>query len=237
MTQPFVAFPCSAELRSETEKLIINLHMGVSEPQNKLAMSTIELLIEDLLDGFLLKLIDVLEMQNFMAKMVRSTAGTINKAGSTIASASLKKMDNKQLRPMGEHVAGLMLDVDVEGDVQPWMGVPVTDDLSTEIEGLLVGLRGDTPKEFVPVAMDVLDKLTDQAVDVYINESVRLLQVGIVLRKMASAATSAVKGAMRLMLKKTLPDLNDDQLRALADYIDHLHITDGEPVKIIENAA
>lgn len=231
MTQPFVAFPCSSELRSETEKLIINLHMGVVEPQNKLAMSTIDLLIEDLLNGFLLNLIDVLEMKNFMAKMVRNTAGT------SIASASLKKMDNPQLRPMGEHVAGLMLDVEVEGEVQPWMGVPVTDGLSTEIEALLAGLRGETPSEYVPVAMGVLDKLTEQAVDMYINESVRLLQVGIVLRKMAGAATSAVKGAMRLMLKKTLPDLDDNQLRALADYIDHLHITDGEPVKIIENAA
>ena len=236
MTQPFVAFPCSSELRTDTEKLIINLHMGVSEPQNKLALSTIDLLIEDLLDGFLLNLIDVLEMQSFMAKMVRSTAGTINKAGTSIASASLKKMDNKQLQPMGEHVAGLMLDVEIGDEIQPWMGVPVKDDLSTEIEGLLTGLRGDTPKAFVPVAMDVFDKLTEQAVEVYINESVRLLQAGIVLRKMASAATSAVKAAMRMMIKKTLPDLDDNQLRALADYIDKIHIMDGEPVKIIEAA-
>ena len=233
MTKPFVAFPCSAELRNDTEKLIINLHARVSEPQNKMAMSTIDLLIEDLLNGFLLNLIDVLEMKNFMAKLVRSTANTINKAGSSIANASLKRMDNEQLRPMGEHVASLMLDVQIEDQVHPWMGVPVTDDLSTEIEGLLVGLRGDSPKDFVPVAMDVLDKLTDQAVDVYIAESVRLLQVGIVLRKMASGATSAVKGAMRMMVKKTLPDLDETQLRALADYIDHIHITDGEPVKII----
>ncbi|MGB1466705.1 MAG: hypothetical protein ACPG8O_10060 [Alcanivorax nanhaiticus] len=236
MTQPFIAFPCSSELRTETEKLIINLHAGVDEPQSQLAMSTIDLLIEDLLNGFLLNLIEVLEMKNFMAKLVRSTAGTINKAGTSIASASLKKMDNQQLRPMGEHVAGLMLDVEAEGEVQPWMGVPVTDGLSTEIKALLAGLRGGTPSEYVPVAMGVLDQLTDQAVEVYINDSVRLLEVGIVLRKMAGAATAAVKGAMRLMLKKTLPDLDDNQLRALADYIDHLHITDGEPVKIIEAA-
>ena len=233
MTRPFVAFPCSSELRNETEKLIINLHSGVTEPQNTLAMSTIELLIEDLLKGFLLNLIDVLEMQNFMAKLVRSTAGTINKAGSSIANASLKKMDNQQMRPMGEHVASLMLDVEVKGEIQPWMGVPVTEALSTEIEALLEGLRGETPKAHIPIAMDVLDNLTEQAVEVYIAESVRLLQVGLVLRKMASAATSAVKGAMRLMVKKTLPDLDEAQLRALADYIDTLHIVDGEPVRIV----
>ncbi|ERP86787.1 hypothetical protein Q670_16825 [Alcanivorax sp. P2S70] len=233
---PFVAFPCSAELRSETEKLIINLRAGVSEPQNKAAMATIDLLIEDLLDGFLLKLIDVLEMQNFMAKLVRSTAGTINKAGSSIANASLKKMDNDQMRPMADHVASLMLDVEVNGEVQPWMGVPVSAELSKELHDVAAGLCADTPKEFVSMAMDTLDKLTAQAAEVYISESVRLLQVGIVLRKMASAAISAVKGAMRLMLKKTLPDLDETQLKALGDYINTLHVTDGAAVEFKESA-
>ncbi|MZR61786.1 hypothetical protein [Alcanivorax sp. DP30] len=236
MTSPFVAFPCSDALRSETEKLIINLNAGVTEPQNKLAMQTIDLLIEDLLAGFLLNLIDVLEMKNFMARLVRSTGGTINKAGSSIANASLKKMDNKQMRPMADHVASLMLDVQINDEVQPWMGVPVDEALSSEIEKLIDGLRSDNPKVFVPMAMDVLEKLTDQAADVYISQSVQLLQVGMVLRKMASAAISAVKGAMRMMNKKTLPDLNEEQLRALADYIDDLHIMEGEPVKIVSAA-
>lgn len=236
MTSPFVAFPCSDALRSETEKLIINLNAGVTEPQNKLAMQTIDLLIEDLLAGFLLNLIDVLEMKNFMARLVRSTAGTINKAGSSIANASLKKMDNKQMRPMADHVASLMLDVQINDEVQPWMGVPVDEALSSEIEKLIDDLRGDNPKACVPMAMDVLEKLTDQAADVYISQSVQLLQVGMVLRKMASATISAVKGAMRMMNKKTLPDLNEEQLRALADYIDDLHIMEGEPVKIVSAA-
>lgn len=236
MPTPFVAFPCSAELRSETEKLIINLRAGVSEPQNKAAMATIDLLIEDLLNGFLLNLIDVLEMQNFMAKLVRSTAGTINKAGTTIANASLKKMDNKQMRPMADHVASLMLDVEVDGEIQPWMGVPVNAELSAELAQVVTGLRSDNPKQSVPMAMDVLDKLTAQAAEVYISESVRLLGVGMVLRKMASAAISAVKGAMRLMVKKTLPDLDEQQLRALADYIETLHVTDGATVEFRETA-
>lgn len=236
MPTPFVAFPCSAELRSETEKLIINLRAGVSEPQNKAAMATIDLLIEDLLNGFLLNLIDVLEMQNFMARLVRSTAGTINKAGTTIANASLKKMDNKQMRPMADHVASLMLDVEVDGEIQPWMGVPVNAELSAELAQVVTGLRSDNPKQSVPMAMDVLDKLTAQAAEVYISESVRLLGVGMVLRKMASAAISAVKGAMRLMVKKTLPDLDEQQLRALADYIETLHVTDGATVEFRETA-
>ena len=85
-----------------------------------------------------------------------------------------------------------MLDVEVNGEVQPWMGVPVSAELSKELHDVATGLCSDTPKEFVSMAMDTWIN-SAQAAEVYISESVRLLQVGIVLRKMASAAISAVK--------------------------------------------
>lgn len=223
----YVAYQASPRIRANSEKLVRNIESGVASSQADLMTDVMYDFINETLQVFFVDVIEIVEMSPFMEKVMMGSVATIKATVTKISKTIIHKLDNRQLTPLAEHMKSLMLTAsDADGRPQPYVGFSIPDELQQRIHDTIVGLRGDTPRAHVQAFTDILYQVTDLALDAYFQTPLDLMKLGFILRKLADGGMEVVHGACHLAIRKVVPDMNDKHLRAVADYMEKLVITD-----------
>lgn len=218
----YIAFPTSSTLREDSLALIDHLESGSKAPQNAIINRVVANMTEELLKAFLVDTVDALKLQPVFAKLVHATVATISTTVQGLSKTVINKMDNEQMQPMVAHVKTLMLNTQADGQVQPWMGFAISAEQHQKMQTVFAGLRSDNPKAHVQDFVAVLSQIADQAIDVYLEQSMELLKLGFILRKLTDGGTGVIKSAMHTLIRKTVPDLSIEQLIAAAAHLESL---------------
>jgi hypothetical protein len=225
----YIAFPSSPELRELSRRLIQNLVNGVPEPQHELVSRIMLDFTDELLKVFLLDMIEVVKLTPLMEKLVHGTVNTIRSTVHSVTRTIVHRLDKGQLRQLGDYIRKLMLTVPgPDGLPQPWVGFPIDAGFELRVRRVIGGLQSDTPNTQVPELVAVLCSISDRAIQVYVVQPIELIRLGFVLRKVADGGARVISGAIHMLIRRLVPDLNKQQYRDLATYLQGMLITNPE---------
>lgn len=227
-----IAFVSSPELRRDSEQLITQVEAGSRESQGELMISTINRCADEILQVFFVDLIDLLHLNPLLAKVITGAVATIKTTVHGIARTIIHKLDNQQLTPLAEYMGGIMLTApDTSGDPTPYVGFPVSEETQARLQKLLQDMRKDDPKQHERELASLLNEITDRALDAYMLTPIELLKLGLILRKTSEGGVSVIRGAIHLVIRKVLPDLDGNQLLAIANHLSGLVVTNTKPFR------
>lgn len=227
-----IAFVSSPELRRDSEQLITQVEAGSRESQSELMISTINRCADEILQVFFVDLIDLLHLNPLLAKVITGAVATIKTTVHGIARTIIHKLDNQQLTPLAEYMGGIMLTApDTSGDPTPYVGFPVSEETQARLQKLLQDMRKDDPKQHERELASLLNEITDRALDAYMLTPIELLKLGLILRKTSEGGVSVIRGAIHLVIRKVLPDLDGNQLLAIANHLSGLVVTNTKPFR------
>lgn len=230
MSPTYIAFRSSPALRQDSRRFLRNLALASPEPQSPLIASIMADFTDELLQVFMLDIIDLMQLSPFMHKLVHGTVSTIKSTVHGTTRAVVHKLSNQQLRPLAGYVQGLMLNVnDAQGDTQPWVGFAIDEAFHQRLRHLIQAMRADQPKAQEAELIGCLREVTDRAIAVYIDTPTALVGLGFVMRKVADGAASVIHKASHALIAKLIPDLQAEQYAQLADYMEGLLLSGALP--------
>lgn len=223
-----IAFLSSDQLRRNSEQLIANIEARSRAPQSDLMINIMSDFTDEVLQVFFIDIIDLLQLSHFMQRVIHGSVSTIKSTIHSISRTIIHKLDNKQIVPMADYMGSLMLTApDASGDDRAWVGFPVSEAMVDRLDTLINNIRHGNPQEHTQELSSVLNEITDLAMAAYFTMPIELLKLGFILRKMAEGGVSVIRGAVHIVIRKLIPDLSNEQLLAVANYMDTLILRNG----------
>lgn len=227
-----IAFVSSAELRRHSEQLIAQVEAGGRESQAELMIATINRFTDEILKVFFLDLIDLLQLQHLLSRLIHGAVATIKSTIHGVARGIIHRLDNDAFLPLADYMGGVMLTApDTSGDPTPYIGFPVDEATRLRLQQLQDDMRAGDPRHHEQELAGLLTEITDRALQVYLLTPIELLRLGFLLRKSAEGGVSVVRGAIHLLIRRLLPELDGPQLLAVAHHLGGLLLTDGQPYR------
>lgn len=227
-----IAFVSSAELRRHSEQLIARVEAGGRESQAELMIATINRFTDEILRVFFLDLIDLLQLNHLLSRLIHGAVATIKSTIHGVARGIIHRLDNDAFLPLADYMGGVMLTApDTSGDPTPYIGFPVDEAIRLRLQRLQDDMRGGNPRHHEQELAVILTEITDRALQVYLQTPIELLRLGFLLRKSAEGGVTVVRGAIHLLIKRLLPELDGPQLLAVAHHLGGLLLADGKPYR------
>ena len=227
-----IAFVSSAELRRHSEQLIAQVEAGGRESQAELMIATINRFTDEILTVFFLDLIDLLQLKHLPTRLIHGAVASIKSTIHGVARGIIHHLDNDAFLPLADYMGGVMLTApDTSGDPTPYIGFPVEEATRLRLQRLQDTMRSGDPRTHEQELAGLLTEITDRALQVYLVTPIELLRLGFLLRKSAEAGVSVVRGAIHLLIRRLLPELDGPQLLAVAHHLGGLLLADGKPYR------
>ncbi len=112
-------------------------------------------------------------------------------------------------------------------EAKGWVAFEISSELRQRAEAVVRDLRtGSNNREFVPELVKVVLAMTDRGLYYYFLHPLEEAGVGTVTRGAVKLALGAAGRTLPTVIRKTVKSLDDEQLLKIADFIDHILITD-----------
>jgi hypothetical protein len=215
MTSYFGIVP-SDELSSDIN--LAKTKRGSSEPLYPLRDKISLKLNDELIDNLLVKLV-----QQFPASDKRDTAeklaGYVRSTVSVLLKQLLGKAPNDQVLKSMDFLEASTF-VDNAGTTR--IGTQLPDDLVSQMKASFAAAYAGQGKEQRQALATVFKLFSDQIIKHYMTDFNKTLDLGLIKRKAAELATSAVGKAVHMAIDKLFPALTQAELEAVAHHFDSL---------------
>lgn len=213
MTSYFGMVP-SDELSSDIN--LAKTKRGSSEPLYPLRDKISLKLNDELIDKLLVQL-----LQQFPASEKRDTAeklaGYVRSTVNVLLKQLLGKAPNEQVLKSLDFLEASTF-VDNEGNTR--VGTPLPDDLVNQMKASFAAVYAGQGKEQRQALATVFKLFSDQIIKHYMTDFMKTLDLGLIKRKAAELATSAVSKAVHIAIDKLFPALTQAELEAVSHHFD-----------------
>lgn len=205
-----------------SEELLKNIQTGIekknsNEPLYPLRDQTALLINEEIIDTLLIELV-----RRFPASDKRDTAeklaGYVKSTVAVLLKQLLSKADNDVVRQSVEF-SERSLFKDPQGQFR--VGVNLDSSLVTNLKNSFaeVQANGDVNRA---VLSEQFKQFSDSTINHFMRDFNKTLDLGMIKRKAADIGASAVGKAVHMAIDKLIPNLNKDEITAVAEYYDTL---------------
>lgn len=209
-----------------SEELLKNIQTGIekknsNEPLYPLRDQTALLINEEIIDTLLIELV-----RRFPASDKRDTAeklaGYVKSTVAVLLKQLLSKADNDVVRQSVEF-SERSLFKDPQGQFR--VGVNLDSSLVTNLKNSFaeVQANGDVNRA---VLSEQFKQFSDSTINHFMRDFNKTLDLGMIKRKAADIGASAVGKAVHMAIDKLIPNLNKDEITAVAEYYDTLFLID-----------
>lgn len=205
-----------------SEELLKNIQTGIekknsNEPLYPLRDQTALLINEEIIDTLLIELV-----RRFPASDKRDTAeklaGYVKSTVAVLLKQLLSKADNDVVRQSVDF-SERSLFKDPQGQYR--VGVNLDANLVTNLKNSFaeVQANGDVNRE---VLTEQFKQFADATTNHFMRDFNKTLDLGMIKRKAADIGAAAVGKAVHIAIDKLIPNLNKDEIAAVAEYYDTL---------------
>ncbi len=205
-----------------SEELLKNIQTGIekknsNEPLYPLRDQTALLINEEIIDTLLVELV-----RRFPASDKRDTAeklaGYVKSTVAVLLKQLLSKADNEVVRASVEF-SEKSLFKDPQGQFR--VGETLDANLITNLKNSFaeIGTNGDTNRA---VLSEQFKQFADATINHFMRDFNKTLDLGMIKRKGADIGAAAVGKAVHIAIDKLIPNLNKDEIKAVAEYYDTL---------------
>lgn len=219
----YFAFRASEELNRSSLALMDNFERKAPEPQSALFVKVAQLFADEVVDTLVLNLVRSPGANPANAKRLESFAGIIKSTVNGLIKQVLGKMSNDELSPLSGYIREHRRTFTVSGETGDYMVFETPAEFDARFRAVLErGVRGERDDAEMLACMEQFHELSLSA---FYDESLRLVKLGFIGRKLAEVGGSAIRKGAHSTSKHSIPNMSDDEYRRFSEYFLGLLIT------------
>lgn len=219
----YIAFRSSDRLHENTDSFIKRMADGARRPEPATVEAIMNDFLDEALDAFFIQPQDFLGLGSGMRRVVNMAAETISKASHMVVKRTAKKLDIEQNREAARYMDTMRIQADDANGESAWfVSFPIDQRMVAEARDAIDKARAGQ-NQAARDAMDTfLTKLADVGLHWYFEEPMKLMGFGPIMQKVVNVGVETTRKATKSVIRKVFAKLDDDQLKAAADYIESL---------------
>jgi hypothetical protein len=226
----FVAFEESEKLWRNTERFIRNMRAGTGGSQIPLLVEVMHDFLEEVLDVFVLRPVELLHLAPSARKTVDVTVATVKKSCHFLSRKILQRLTSEDVRDLAEYMDELVRVLPGrEGRPAGHTALPISGKLAGEMNQITGDLHREDPPDCVRRVTDALLELLEVAVDCLYRNPLACLRLGAVGRKVIHVNYLTVRKVLHTAVVKLIPYFSVEQLRAASAYFQGLIVSVPDP--------
>lgn len=219
----YFAFQASDTLRDSSLSLMENFEQGVREPQSALFVKVAQLFTDEIVGALLLNIVQAAESNHSGAKVLEQFASVIKSTVHSLIKQVLGKMNNEELRPLSSYIKQRRLTLTVDGQTADYIAFPMPADFHARFRAVLEkGARGEKSEAEMLACME---KFTEMAHQSFYDDSLKLIKLGFIGRKVADVGGAAIRKGSQAASKRLIPALEGSELKDFSAYFLKMLIT------------
>lgn len=214
------AFRASDDLHGHVDGFLTRQAAGSTRKEPETIEAIMQHLVAEVLDAYLTTTANRVGLDRKGKRIIDTTTKTVNKAANFVMARAVHKLDLDQHRGIADYMASLRLLH--EGGAISSVAFPVGDDLASHGRAVTEKVMDGGGAKGNRELLVFMNELLDVGADYYLDQPLRIMKFGPVLRSVSTTSTSAIRKAVQFAIKELVPTLNKDQSVELATYLSEL---------------
>lgn len=212
MVQRYSAFAASAELYDINQRFIANMAAGSSEPQAPVAVDLLHRFMDEVLDSYFLRPMELIKLNNMGQKVVMAGVAAIRKTSKVAISKVLGKLSNEDIKPLADYIASTMYPAEPGSRHAAYVAVPISEQLDQRLSAAIANGRANGPHTVTDEFAEALCELINESIVQYFEKPVSLMKLGYIMEKFARVAMESGRGASQTVVRKVARTMNEKEL-------------------------
>lgn len=217
MSKHVIAVPATLTLQQKLDHFIDEVINKNREGQGPAFAHIMDELTERVISLFLLEPAHIAKFSPVMMKLVNFTASLASKTSSSLSGQLYKKASQQQIRAIAEFVQRVMW-WEPSNDTHAFITVEVTDAFALQFRELVAECRAGRALQHRDEGARLCKEFADTIIDDLFLTPTKLLDLGMVMRKVLSVGVDGVKKALHEMINKVIKDVDQQQM---LDFVVH----------------
>jgi hypothetical protein len=210
----YVAFTSSDKLHQLTDGFIQRMRGPDPQPEPQTIEKIMHAFLEESLQAFMVTPAQMSNLSPNLMRIIHFTTETISKASHIVVKSTVKKLNTEQTMEMAEY----MDTVRAQFDGSWYICFPISAQLAhTAQQGFHMAIDGKR-EQALPMMIEYFHNITDIAMLWYFEKPIKLLRLGPILGKIASAGIATSRKATHAVVDKVIPKLDTEQAKVSAEY-------------------
>lgn len=220
-----VAFAASDKLHQITDGFIARMRGPKAQPEPQTIEKIMHAFLDEALHAFMIRPAQLSDLSPNLMRIIHFTTETISKASNVVVKSTVKKLNTEQTKEMAEY----MDTVRAQFDGTWYICFPISEQLAhTAQEGFHMAIDGNHDQA-LPMMIEYFHSITDISMLWYFEKPIKLLRLGPILSKVASAGIATSRKATHTVVDKVIPKLDQEQAQVSAEYALSLLKTTAQP--------
>ncbi|MEE2731553.1 MAG: hypothetical protein VYA55_12095 [Pseudomonadota bacterium] len=217
-TSWYLGFGASETLYAMNQSYRDSLASASEKEQSEKLLALLIQFADECLDQYFLSPIERVKLNNMGQKIVSGGVSAMKKTIHLTLKQVVKKMSKADRSHMAGYINSLLKPLRESSRYPTYVAVEITPELRSRLNRAVEQGREQGVDAIVKDYSDALCELVDVALHSYMDKPLGMMKLGMVMNKITSVASDAIRGAAQTVIRKTIPSMSEKEMQGFFEF-------------------
>ena len=214
----YLGFGASETLFSMNQSYRDSLQAGSDKEQADKLLALLNQFTDECLDQYFISPIERVKLNNMGQKIVSGGVAAIKKTIHMTLKQVVKKMSKADRQHMADYINGLLKPLRESARYPPYVAVEISPQLRSRLNQAVIQGKEQGVDAVARDYSDALCELVEVALHSYMDKPLGMMKMGMVMNKITSVASDAIRSAAQTVIRKVIPSMSDKEMQGFFEF-------------------
>ena len=214
----YLGFGASETLFSMNQSYRDSLQAGSDKEQADKLLALLNQFTDECLDQYFISPIERVKLNNMGQKIVSGGVAAIKKTIHMTLKQVVKKMSKADRQHMARYINGLLKPLRESSRYPTYVAVEISPQLRSRLNQAVIQGKEQGVDAVARDYSDALCELVEVALHSYMDKPLGMMKMGMVMNKITSVASDAIRSAAQTVIRKVIPSMSDKEMQGFFEF-------------------
>ncbi|AUM11516.1 hypothetical protein [Ketobacter alkanivorans] len=217
-TNWYLGFGASDALYSMNNIYRASLENGSEKEQAEKLLALLNQFADECLDQYFMNPIERVKLNSMGQKIVSGGVSAMKKTIHLTLKQVVKKMSKADRLHMADYINGLLKPLRESERYPTYVAVEISPELRERLGRVVANGKEQGADAIAKDYSDALCELVEVAIHSYMDKPLSMMKLGMVMNKITSVASDAIRSAAKTVIRKVIPSMSSKEMEGFFEF-------------------
>jgi len=217
-TSWYLGFGASDALYSMNNIYRASLENGSEKEQAEKLLALLNQFADECLDQYFMNPIERVKLNSMGQKIVSGGVSAMKKTIHLTLKQVVKKMSKADRLHMADYINGLLKPLRQSERYPTYVAVEISPELRERLGRVVANGKEQGADAIAKDYSDALCELVEVAIHSYMDKPLSMMKLGMVMNKITSVASDAIRSAAKTVIRKVIPSMSSKEMEGFFEF-------------------
>lgn len=217
-TNWYLGFGASDALYSMNNAYLASLEAGSEKEQAEKLLALLNQFADDCLDQYFMSPIERVKLNGMGQKIVSGGVSAMKKTIHLTLKQVVKKMSRADRVHISDYLNGMLKPLRESSRYPTYVAVEISPELRARLGSAVANGKEKGADAIAKDYSDALCELVEVAIHSYMDKPLGMMKLGMVMNKITSVASDAIRSAAKTVIRKVIPSMSSKEMDGFFEF-------------------